>query len=898
MRTFIPKYLIPTIAICAGLMLALFFVLYLCFGENTPISLGYLGTDAPIDLLEPIWLVGMALVPVFFAVAIHSLTDISRKQQLLSAFLRSAIVAGLFFVLARPVWTNEEDRNAVIVLVDVSKSISDLQIKAAEEYLTQLTEMKKSEDRLIAISFAKHAHRLTDFKDIQRHEGEDEATNLQAAIQQAYTLIPDGYVPQIVVLSDGNETRGNAASEVAKAQALGMRISWRNFQTQRKKEVRLAEIRLPEEIREGAPFFVRGKIISTHKETLSVSLTKDGFPTPDVKSVEVTEGVNWVEFKSVAPNSGFVTYKMKIAPPKEDHETTNNVATMAAPVNGRPHILYVEGNKGRGGRAALTRALLAENFRVDERGPQGVPTTVAALESFDLIFLSDVPAQFVSLAAMNALDSYVRARGGGLVMSGGEDSFGSGGYQGTKLEKLMPVRFDSETTREQPNVAIILVVDRSGSMQGAKIEAAKESARATAEVLSPTDMVGVIAFDNQPSTIVRLQRASNRARISSDIGRLTASGGTNILPALNEAYETLQTANAKVKHVILLSDGQAPYDGISSLAQEMRSANITVSAVGIGDADRNLLQMISSEGDGRLYMVEDIAALPRIFMKETTEAKKSALVEDLVRVRVRKNADLIEGTGVGNSPPLRGYVSTKSKPSSEVILASDLGEPLLARWRVGAGQTVAWTSDVKNRWAVEWVRWSNFPKFWAQVIRASMRNKVFQSFDLSVAVQGERTKVVIDAVDAQGNFVNGLESELQVLDPKNGVDVQQRFPMVQTSAGRYTADFDVAKYGAYRLRVVQKRAGKPVAVTLGAAALPYPEEYLRTSLDSRTLSAMALTTGGLEQPDPAKVLEPTDVKVTFREELWPWLLLVLAGLLVLDTYLKRIRIFGYRTMRV
>ena len=165
----------------------------------------------------------------------------------------------------------------------------------------------------------------------------------------------------------------------------------------------------------------------------------------------------------------------------------------------------------------------------------------------------------------------------------------------------------------------------------------------------------------------------------------------------------------------------------------MRSTRITVSAVGVQGADKNLLQMIAENGNGRLYMVEDIGALPKIFMKETQEAQKSQLVEDLIHVRVAKKVEAIEGTSVETAPPLHGYVTTKPKPTSETILISDLGEPILARWRYGAGTSVAWTSDVKNRWSVDWIRWGGYPRFWAQVVRSSMRRKVYDSYDLFAA---------------------------------------------------------------------------------------------------------------------------------------------------------------------
>ena len=366
-------------------------------------------------------------------------------------------------------------------------------------------------------------------------------------------------------------------------------------------------------------------------------------------------------------------------------------------------------------------------------------------------------------------------------------------------------------------------------------------------------------------------------------------------PALREAHELLQTANAKIKHVILLSDGKAPDEGLADLVQDMRASRITVSAVGIGGADKSLLQLVTDHGDGRLYMTDDLAALPRIFMKETTEAQKSALVEDKVKALINKKAAMIEGTGVANAPALRGYVSTKPKPTSEVILISNLGEPLLARWRVGSGTSVAWTSDIKNRWSVDWLRWSGYPKFWAQIVRTSMRRKVFDSYDLSATVEDGRAQIVVDAIDDDDKFVNELETTLEVIDPKTSKAVES-ITMHQNAAGRYLADFPVRSYGSYLLKAVHKRDGKTVAESMGSVALPYPAEYLKTSINTEVLLQAATISEGHTQVEPPKLFDPGDQKIDYTQDLWPWVLLFIAIGLVLDTYLKRLRILGHKSL--
>ena len=864
-----------------------------------------LGTR-PIELLEPRWLHLVAIAPLFYLVRRWSLTDLSVTQQVLQATLRTAVIAAAAIALARPTWITRDSKIATVVLVDVSESISDKQLDAARSYVDEL-ERGKGDGWLKVVTFAEKP-RVVDRRSgrwaIDRHTTGlargGAGTDVQAAVQLAYGLFPPGHLPRIVVVTDGNQTRGDLVSEAYRAKEMGVRLSWRTFAQDQAQEIRVVGLHLPDEIKVGQPFEVTAEVWSTQPQTVTMTLRQDEFPNAlePSKTVTLTEGVNRIAWKSEAKRAGATTYRLRLTKYAHDTEKANNEAVMTAPVKGRPSVLYVEGGVLRepGAAGYLQRALEHENIDVEVRGPRGLPGTAKELEKYDLVLVSDVPAQFVGANQMNALDDYVSSLGGGLIMAGGEDSFGSGGYQATKIEQIMPVRFDSEKTREQPDVAVCVVIDRSGSMQGPKIEAAKESARATAEALSPNDILAVVAFDSEAQVYVRPQRAANKMRISADISRLQSGGGTNIYPGLKEAFELLEGVNAKVKHVILLSDGEAPYDGLVELVQDMRAARITVSAVGVTGADRNLLSMIADNGDGRLYMTDDIGALPRIFMKETTEAQKSQLVEDAIKVRVAKRVEAIEGVSIESAPPLHGYVTTKPKPTSEVILVSDLGEPILARWRHGAGTSVAWTSDVKNRWSADWIAWGGYPKFWAQLIRTSMRRKVYESYDLAATIDDGRATVTVDAINSADQFVDTLDTTLQVIDPATNA-VKQSLPMAQTAPGRYVADFPIERYGSFLLKAVHSRGGKVVAESLGSVALPYPLEFLKSTPDPEPLKQAAQVTGGDGQPDARAVWKPGDESVAYTQDLWPFVLLGMIGLYLLDLYARRVRLFGYRTIR-
>jgi len=891
------------LGITLGCGIGLYFVISSWIGDRTSIHVDWL-PSRPVDLLAPQWLLLVCIVPAFFLLRILSLTDLSLAQQILQATLRSLVVAGFALALARPSWITEQSKVATVVLVDVSDSVSDKQLDAARKYVDAL-DAATGDGNLQLITFAEQAlvAHADDGKPlssgIKRHAGAGAGTDTQSAMQLAYGLYPEGFLPRMVIVSDGNQTVGDVAVEGYRAKELGVKVSWRTFDQDKTSEIRVVGLTTPDDLKVGQPFEVTAEVWSTEKQTATLSLTQDDFANPleGSKRVDLREGKNLVKFKSDAKRAGATTYRVQLTKYEKDTEKANNTAVTTAPVKGRPNILYVEGGMLHepGSAGYFQRALEHENMDVTVRGPAGLPGSVKELERYDLVVVSDVPAHLVSTNQMMALDNYIH-QGGGMVMAGGQDSFGSGGYQNTRMEQILPVRFDSEKIKEQPDIALVLVIDRSGSMQGPKLEAAKESARVTAEVLSPNDYISVVAFDSEATVYVRPQRAANRMRISSDIARLTSGGGTNIFPGLKEAYEILQGINAKVKHVIVLSDGEAPTDGIAELVQDMHAARITVSCVGVQGADRNMLSMIADAGEGRLYMVEDLGSLPKIFMKETQEAQKSQLVEDLVHVRVAKRVEAIEGINIDGSPPLHGYVTTKPKPTGEVILISDLGEPILARWRYGAGTSVAWTSDIKNRWSVDWIRWGSYPKFWAQVVRTSMRRKVYDSYDLYAKVADGRALVTVDAIDSGDKFVNELDTKLEVINPANN-KVVQTLPMDQTAAGRYTADFPITKYGSFLLKAVHQRGGKTVAESLGSVALSYPLEYLRTTPDPEPLKHAAQVSGGMDQAEPAKMFDPGTESVSYTQDLWPYILFGVVGLFLLDLYTKRVRLFGYRTIK-
>ena len=605
-----------------------------------------------------------------------------------------------------------------------------------------------------------------------------------------------------MLLTDGVQTDGDLLAESSRARRFGVKLFAVPYHRPVPGEVAVRDLRAPDRVRVGEPFDLHAQIFSSRPQTVKATL-KQGEAInglEGVRAVDLKAGDNDVPFKSVVRVAGEVTYALDVSDVPEDRFAENNRYAVTLAVPGRPSVLYVEGNTQRA--SYLASALTAQDFDVDVRGPSELPSSLRELERYDFVILSDAPAEQVSLTQQDAIEQYVRDLGGGFLFAGGENGYGLGGWYHTTIERILPVRMDAEKRRDEPGVAMVLVIDRSGSMSGLPLEMAKAAAKATADTLSPEDLLEVVAFDSQPTRIVKMTPAKHRARIQNDIARIQPGGGTEIFGALDAAYQALTVTRARRKHVILLTDGQAPPNGIRDLVQAMTAEGITVSSVGLGAGiDETLLRMISDIGGGRFYKVIDPQSLPRVFTRETEMVSRSAAVEEYFQPKVVGPADFLRGIDIGAAPFLHGYVATKMKPPpAQEILESELGEPILARWHVGLGWSLAWTSDVKNLWAVEWLKWPQYGQFWGQLVREHMRQKKRQQLGMRAEVDPAtgHVKAAIDAIDADDTFENGLDAKLRITGPQPNGPTRD-VPMHQTAPGRYEADFPLDRYGSFLL---------------------------------------------------------------------------------------------------
>jgi len=852
-----------------------------------------------VTLLEPRALSILAILPFAVWTFSWSLANLSLLRLSLSTLLRVLGLSALVLGLTRPVTRSDATRVSNVFVVDVSDSISDRALSAAGARVDAALRARTEGDVQL-VTFAKTARRIPLDAEkktvIGRHE-DGSASDLAGAISLSLALFPPDHLKQIVLISDGLETEGDATAATRFLRDSQTTLLFALPEASLPEEVAVTDLTVPPELKVGEPFRLRVHLSSTVDNLGVLRVFQNGAPNGLEASREVTlpSGKSELEVRSVAYVAGPLTYRVELTPKGPDRFAQNNVFERSVEVRGKPRVLYVEGSREHSGPFA--ELLRSAGYDVEVRGAEGAPTEVNQLAGVDFYVLSNVPADALSLRAMDTVERYADA-GGGFLMAGGDASFGLGGYRNTRLEGVLPVRLDTERRRDQPTLALALVMDKSGSMSGPKIELAKEAARATAELLGPDDYLGVIGFDAVPTRVVRLQTASNRLGLMKGIGKLASGGGTAIFPALDAAYQDLAAVRARLKHVILLTDGQTQEDGIPMLVQSMHVDGITVSSIGLGeDVNRSLMEEIARLGGGRAYFTSDPHNIPRLFMKETSAVARSSAVEDLVSAQVVAPADFLKGIPIDSAPYLRGYVATRARPApAEVVLQSDLGEPLLARMRVGLGWSLAWTSDVSPRWSADWFRWRSYGALWGQLIREHMKKRDERVMRIETRREGDTLVASLDALDEQERFVHDLTGDITLRGLGDSAS-EQRAQLSEVAPGHYEARMELRRYGSFVLRGSLMRDGRSVLSAAGSYSQSFPAEYIGLTPDENLLSRLAAATPlGGPAPRAEALFESRGRRVDAQTERWPWLIWLSLFAFLLDLSVRRLR-FPRRAMR-
>ncbi len=864
----------------------------------------------------PATLFALALIPALLALAFAGRATRAR-QFWIALGLRALVLLALILGLAGAHLVQAVDDTTVVFVVDHSDSVLSAEQKRAEDFIRAALPAMRPGDRAAVVVFGENAL-------VERLASDDAwlapvtsiprttRTNLAGALRLALALFPDETHKRIVILSDGLENVGRARDVIDLARARGVTFDVVPLrQAIGANEVYLDALDAPANVRQGQAFEIVATVKSVVATPVTVRLLGDG-KLLATRAVNLPAGVTRIAFAATAEQPGFRRYTAELSAPN-DTLAQNNFASTFTVAQGPPRVLVVASVASDA--ANLLAALQSARIEATPVAPRALPGDLATLANYDAVFLVNVPAQALPDAAMNALPVFVRDLGRGLVMIGGADAYGAGGYLRTPVEKALPVEMSVRSRLQEPNLALVFVLDKSGSMARchcdnpsllpgqyarvesglSKVDIAKDAVMQATRALGSADYVGVVAFDSDALWALRLQALSEPGIVQQKIGGIEAVGQTNVYAGLSEAEAALVQTPARLKHILLVTDGWSMSFQFAPLAQRLRDEGITLSVVAAGGGSATYLDQLARAGGGRYYPAQTMTQVPQLFFRETVQAQGLYIVEEAFVPIPAGASPILRGLEVTQLPALRGYNGATPKATARVALVSAQGDPILATWQFGLGRAVAWTSDAKGMWASDWVRWEKFNTFVAQMMTWVLPQADDAGLQVAFDGDGEQTRIVVTAQDADKRPRDLLDTRATLIAPDL---TAQTIPLPQVAPGVYRAVAPVAAPGVYLAQITQAAAnGDPVARATAGLIVPYSPEYKWSEANVSVLPELARATGGRILAEPQSVFVPSAMSAARTEPIWQTLLLIAACLFPLDVAARRLRITRADTAR-
>lgn len=715
------------------------------------------------------------------------------------------------------------------------------------------------------------------------------SSDFERGVVFARGLFPAGSSRHLILVGDGVETRGSLLEAAKEAAVAGIKIHAVGVTGKIQPDARVTRLIASQtRLNEGASLELEATVEGSLSGPGRLRLFENGVEVDAVDVALVAGEILSHRFTRVPERRNIYNYRAVLEGFEgRDAIPENNEALSIVDVRGRPLFLHIEGEEGES--RYLAGAMEKEGIRLDPRTPEGLPESLQELAGYDGILLSDIPAHRIGEARMTAMRDYVEKLGGGFIMVGGMNSFGVGGYYRTPIEEILPVKLKAPDQEELQSSALALVIDRSGSMAGQKIEICKSAAVASAELLTNKDFIGVYAFDSQVHEVVPMTRVTSISTIAGQIAQIGSGGGTNAYPGMARAREELNRVKSKIKHMIVLTDGQTSGEGYQALASRCHAEGITISTVAVGGgAQVGLLQSIAAAGGGQSYVTMDPNSIVRIFTQDTLTHTGRMIREEAFEPKLVEKHPMLRDWQDGVAPPLLGYVKTNRKATAQVPLVTDTGDPLLAHWRFGLGKVTAFTSDCKSRWAALWVGdWEGYSRLWSQILRETARAPQGLNMDLRLDEVGSEVRVAVDLAEDAGTRLDGAKVEADVFHvPANALGSAMKatatLVLGQEGPGWYEASFRPSDPGVY---LVRARSGSQI---VSAGLVHNPSGEVATGrIDDVLLREACRITGGTYLEHAEDPLELTGENVARYVELWPLLMLAFLGVLLLDLLVRR-----------
>ncbi len=787
--------------------------------------------------------------------------------------LKAGTLAAILLALAGPRIAVHQTKVAVAVLADTSASVSAEDLQRESALATQV-ERERGRHWTRVIPFARSTRNAapeehsTDGWRLRRTDGAaGRATDLESAIRDGAAALPAGMLPRLLLISDGNENLGSVPRAIWQAQQLGVPIDTIPLAGRPKPGLRLDSIAIPRQVFSGERFPIDVTLESPDlagaPRRATVEIAAEG-KSIGSSQLDLVPGPNRLRLNASVNAVGAVALAGKISAGDLGETRFEDAVTLR-----RPRLLLVSRDPAAS-EQHLLRTLEANQFEV-QPAPGGVPEK---LDNYQLVVINNWDMGAIPAARKAALENFLK-QGGGLLWIAGERNVYVEKKEEDPLERALPAKL--APPRSPQGTAVVLVIDKSSSMEGRKIELARLAAIGVVENLRPIDSVGVLIFDNSFQWAVPIRKAEDRAYIERLISGIVADGGTQIAPALTEAYRRILPQPAVYKHIVLLTDGISEEGDSFQLTRQALANHVTISTVGLGqDVNRAFLEKVASSADGKSYFLNDPSGLEQILLRDVEEHTGLTAVEKQFTPRIVKQAEILDGVGIENAPALRGYVRFLPRPASDTILTAGGDDPLLVRWQYGLGRAAVFTSDAKNRWAVNWVTWPGFDRLWANIFR-------------DILPHASQTETAADFDRASNELVVDYHFSLPQRAPLPDIFVfgpngfQAPLKVGKVAAGHYRGRLAIGQnQGLFRVRPLAESQAFP------EVGFYRQEDELREYGNNEALlRQVAAATGGRFNPAPRLVFDAGGRSIRATMELWPGLLALAVALNLAELILRK-----------
>lgn len=848
-----------------------------------------------VTLLHPIWLI--------LAIPLLAAWWWWRPSRLFRQYLRLGIILLLLFAIAGLAFKLPSRVGTIVVVADRSFSMPEKSDAAEKEAVEMIQQAMGNDDRLSVVSFGQNvaierppqAGPFAGFS----YQVERDASNLSEAIERALALIPVDSPGKILVISDGRWTGKDPSLAAAKAAMRSVAIDYRSLQRTNSNDLAIAQIDAPITVTPGEAFMLTAWVKAPARQEISFELRRGGGPTPQLLAagkISVKAGLNRLTFRDRAGEPGAQGYILKISGAGADPVLENNSAKILIGVQGPRPMLVLTSSQNSG----LARLLTAGGMKIKTLEAGQSEWTLDELAQYSSLLIENVPAGKIGPRGMETIASWLTETGAGMMMTGGKNAYGPGGYFKSPLEPVMPVSMELRQEHRKLALALVVVMDRSGSMAApvggnrTKMDLANLAAVQVLDLLLPNDELGVIAVDSISHIIADLNTVDVNARFRNRILQIEANGGgIFIYEALTAASEMMLKAQAGAKHILLFADAaDSEEEGkYRELLDRCLEAGITVSVIGLGkpsDQDAELLRDIARRGKGEIYFTESAADLPRLFAQDTIVVARSAFLEEPTPVKLMGSLVTLTGRQFNDPPKIGGYNLTylRAKANLAALTTDEYQAPVIAAWQAGSGRVLCYTGEADGAYTGSLAGWKEAGDFFTSLARWT-------------AGEGK---------DLPGNMLvtqevrNGVSIIQLHLDPEKD-EAETGTPLVKTLRGvagaKPSAETRAMQWSsADTLEVAIPLRGSETAlssvevpgagrVTLAPVALPYSPEYKPAGSEEgvSALTHLAQATGGKERLDLPGIWKDLPRKLRLIE-LAPWLL-ILAALLFLVEILER-----------